>query len=48
LGSCDAEPDKVTAYILALLKNEGDREKMGTYLNEQLDVFLQDGRFERM
>lgn len=40
--SCDADPDVLAQYVLALLKNNKPSSKLQVSVNEQLEDFLKD------
>lgn len=42
--SCDAEPDVLADYIIALLKHDGTEAELSALLNEQLSDFLDDSK----
>lgn len=42
---CDAEPDALAKYVVALLKKDIDMSALKNFCIDQLDVFLQNRRF---
>ena len=43
LYSCDAEPEALATYILALLKHDASEHDLHEELVKQLDEFFEDG-----
>lgn len=43
LFSCDADPDALAKYVLALIKKEKTEKQVRLSMIDQLDVFLQGG-----
>ena len=45
LFRCDADPQALAKYVIALIKKEKSAEELKPVCLNQLDVFLQESRF---